>query len=50
MLQSATLAAVLHAPALYDPIDNPYDNEFRRDFSLDQMVQYGYITQAERTA
>jgi penicillin-binding protein 1A len=47
VLQAATLSAVLHAPSLYDPIDSPYDNEFRRDYSLDQMAKYGYITQAD---
>ncbi len=46
VLQSATLAGVLHAPSLYDPIDHPYDNKFRRDYALDQMVRYGYIDSA----
>ncbi len=45
--QSAVLAAVLHAPSLYDPIKSTFDNEFRRDYTLDQMAKYGYIT-AER--
>ena len=43
VLQSASLAGVLHAPTLYDPIDHPYDNRFRRDYALDQMVRYGYL-------
>ena len=43
VLQSATLAGVLHAPELYDPIDRPDDNRFRRDYTLDQMVLYGYL-------
>jgi penicillin-binding protein 1A len=47
VLEAATLAGVLHAPEDYDPIDRPYDNEFRRDYVLDQMVVYGHITQAE---
>ena len=47
VIQAATLAGVLHAPELYDPIDRPYDNEFRRDYSLDQMVRYGYLDAAE---
>jgi penicillin-binding protein 1A len=46
VLQSATLAGVLHAPTLYDPIDHPYDNKFRRDYALDNMVRYGYLEQA----
>ncbi len=50
VLQAATLAGVLHAPELYDPIDRPSDNRFRRDYSLDQMVRYGYLdgTEADR--
>jgi penicillin-binding protein 1A len=48
-LQSATLAGVLHAPSLYDPIDHPYDNKFRRDYALDQMVRYGYLDPATET-
>jgi membrane peptidoglycan carboxypeptidase len=46
VLQAATLAGVLHAPELYDPIDRPDDNRFRRDYTLDQMVRYGYLQQA----
>ena len=42
--QSAVLAAVLHAPSLYDPIKSAYDNKFRRDYTLDQMAKYGYIS------
>jgi penicillin-binding protein 1A len=45
--QSAVLAAVLHAPSLYDPIKSKYDNKFRRDYTLDQMAKYGYITANE---
>ena len=47
VLQSAVLAGVLHAPELYDPIDRPDDNVFRRDYALDQMVRYGFLD-AER--
>ena len=49
VLESASLAGVLHAPELYDPIDRPYDNRFRRDYALDQMVKYGYLDQATET-
>ena len=38
---------MLHAPTLYDPIASPYDNKFRRDYSLDQMVTYGYLDAAK---
>jgi len=47
VLESATLAGVLHAPELYDPIDRPYDNKFRRDYALDQMAAYGYLAPSE---
>jgi penicillin-binding protein 1A len=50
VLESATLAGVLHAPESYDPIDRPYDNVFRRDYALDQMVRYGYLDAAEAKA
>jgi penicillin-binding protein 1A len=43
ILEAASLAGVLHAPELYDPIDRPYDNKFRRDYAIDQMVRYGYL-------
>ncbi|MEX0651576.1 MAG: transglycosylase domain-containing protein, partial [Actinomycetota bacterium] len=44
VMQAAVLAAVLHAPSLYDPIKSDFDNEFRRDYTLDQMAKYRYIT------
>ena len=47
VMESAVLAAVLHAPSLYDPIKSTFDNEFRRDYTLDQMAKYGYITTAD---
>ena len=37
-LESASLAGVLHAPDLYDPINRPSDNWFRRNYAIDQMV------------
>ena len=49
VLESASLAGVLHAPDLYDPIDRPSDNWYRRNYALDQMAQYGYITKAQDT-
>jgi penicillin-binding protein 1A len=45
--ESAVMAAVLHAPSLYDPIKSKYDNKFRRDYTLDQMAKYGYISADE---
>jgi penicillin-binding protein 1A len=49
ILESASLAGVLHAPDLYDPINRPSDNWYRRNYALDQMAQYGYISKAEDT-
>ena len=43
VLEAASLAGVLHAPELYDPIDRPSDNWYRRNYSVDQMVRYGYL-------
>jgi len=49
VLESASLAGVLHAPDLYDPINRPSDNWYRRNYALDQMAQYGYISQGQDT-
>jgi penicillin-binding protein 1A len=49
VLESASLAGVLHAPDLYDPSNRPSDNWYRRNYALDQMAQYGYITRAQDT-
>ena len=43
VLESASMAGVLHSPGPYDPITNPSDNKFRRDYSMQQMVRYGYL-------
>ena len=34
-------------PSLYDPIKSTFDNKFRRDYTLDQMAKYGYISTDE---
>jgi penicillin-binding protein 1A len=47
VLESASLAGVLHAPDLYDPINRPSDNWYRRNYALDQMYTYGYITKGQ---
>ncbi|MEP6758977.1 MAG: transglycosylase domain-containing protein [Actinomycetota bacterium] len=47
ILESASLAGVLHAPDLYDPIDHPSDNWYRRNYAVDQMVRYGYLESGE---
>jgi len=43
VLQSATLAGVISQPEDYDPIDEEFNNEFRRDYALEQMARYGYL-------
>ena len=45
--QSATLAGIITAPSLFDPIAYPEDAERRRDYALDQMVRYGYLDRDE---
>ncbi|MEA2522760.1 MAG: penicillin-binding protein [Actinomycetota bacterium] len=47
LAQSATLAGLITSPTLFDPIDHPADAKIRRDYALDQMAHYGYITQAK---
>ncbi len=47
VLESASLAGVLHAPDLYDPINRPSDNWYRRNYAIDQMVQYDYLSKAQ---
>lgn len=47
LLQSATLAGLITSPTLFDPINHPSDSKTRRDYALDQMAHYGYITQAK---
>ena len=41
--QSATLAGLITSPGRFDPIDHPEDSAVRRNYALDQMVQYGYL-------
>jgi penicillin-binding protein 1A len=47
LAESATLAGLITSPTLFDPIDHPADAKTRRDYALDQMARYGYITQAK---
>ncbi len=46
-LQSATLAGLITAPSLFDPVLHPADAKVRRDYALDQMVHYGYLDAAK---
>ena len=47
MHQSAMLAALIKAPALYDPRDHPRMALRRRNYVIDRMVELGSATQEE---
>jgi penicillin-binding protein 1A len=47
VLQAATLAPVIPAPSLYDPVDHPALAQQRRNALLQKMADQGYITQAD---
>ena len=48
--QSALLAALIKAPALYDPRDHPKKAVKRRDYVIDRMVEVGTATVEEAAA
>jgi penicillin-binding protein 1A len=48
--QSATLAGLITSPSRFDPVDHPEDSKVRRDYALDQMVQYGYLARSRADA
>jgi penicillin-binding protein 1A len=45
VLQAATLAGVIKAPATYDPVANPDGAKERRNLALQAMARDGYIQQ-----
>ncbi len=45
--QSATLAGIIAAPEAFDPLDNPERADQRRRFTLNGMLEQGWISQAE---
>ncbi|NLL17927.1 MAG: PBP1A family penicillin-binding protein [Clostridia bacterium] len=47
LAESAFLAGVVQRPATYNPYKNPDRAKSRRNLVLDQMVKYGYITEAQ---
>src|SRR4029453_15304070 len=47
LLQAATLAEIIPAPARYDPVDQPDVAKVRRNSVLQKMADQGYISQAE---
>ena len=50
LAEAATLAAIPKSPNYYNPLENPKASKERQELVLDQMVKYGYITQAEADA
>lgn len=48
--QAATLAGVLNAPSIFDPINRPEEATKRRNQVLNRMVAVGYIDQATADA
>ena len=45
--EAATLAAIINAPARYDPVKHPEANRTRRDIILSEMRQYGMLGEEE---
>ena len=48
--EAAALAAIINAPARYDPLDNPESNRTRRQVILREMHRYGMISHEEYQA
>ncbi len=47
LIECAAIAAITQAPTKWDPIQNPKNNQLRRDVVLKEMLEQGYITQNE---
>ena len=45
--EAAALAAIINAPAKYDPLDHPDNNRARRQVILREMHRYGMLTDEE---
>ena len=45
--ECATIAAITNSPTYYNPIRNPENNKERRNVILGQMLEQGYIDEAE---
>lgn len=45
--ECATIAGITQNPSRYNPITHPEDNQERRDKVLNDMLEQGYISQAE---
>ena len=49
LAECACIAAITNSPTYYDPIKNPQNNKMRRDIILREMLNQGYIDEAEYT-
>ncbi len=47
LAEAASLAGMLTAPAVYNPLENPENNRVRLDYCLDQMLENGAISDDE---
>lgn len=45
--ESATLAAIPKSPNYYNPFENPQESKNRQEIVIDQMVKYGFISEAQ---
>lgn len=45
--ESATLAAIPKSPNYFNPFANPQESKKRQELVIDQMVKYGFISEAE---
>lgn len=48
--ESATLAAIPKSPNYYNPFENPQESKKRQEIVIDQMVKYGFISEAQGQA
>ncbi|MBR5790268.1 MAG: PBP1A family penicillin-binding protein [Phascolarctobacterium sp.] len=48
--ESATLAAIPKSPNYFNPFENPKASKERQELVIDQMVKYGFITEAQGEA
>ena len=47
LIECVAIASITNSPTKYDPVQNPDNNAYRRDVILEEMLEQGYITEAE---
>ena len=47
LIECAAIAAITQKPTKWDPIQNPEENQLRRDLILREMADQGYLTESE---